>query len=370
MQVKKTYFGENCLKKSLSCLIKHYQPQNIFLVTGQKSYQQAKAILDTFQVNFIHFNDFEQNPKIEDVAKGIERYQNHPSTMTIALGGGSALDTAKLIHYFKNREALEDYLKQKYNLYSPHPLIAIPTTAGTGSEATHFSVLYINKIKYSVTDNALLPHHVILDPALTHNLPPAITASTGLDALTQAIESYWATEATPQSQRFAKSAIKLCLSALEKAVNHPDKHSRAQMMLAAFLAGKAINISKTTAPHAFSYALTTHYGIPHGHAVALTLPIFMALNGEFADREINEKRGKLYLGATLNSLYQLLGHENAKVCAQFFKSFVKKLGLKADLRSLNITDYAALVKVVNLERMANNPVKLSSEDILSGLDHP
>src|SRR5207248_4789041 len=126
--------------------------------------------------------------------------------------------------------------------------------------------------KYSVCHEFLLPDIAIVDPILTHKMSPRLTAITGMDALSQAIESYWSIHSTEESKGYAREAIRIIVDQLPKAVNEPTNDSRLAMARASHLAGKAINVTRTTAPHALSYALTSRFGVPHGQAVSLTLP--------------------------------------------------------------------------------------------------
>ncbi len=375
MQLKSTYFGAVCLEDSLKKLIAHYQPGRVLVVTGKQSFFSSpvptilEKLFNDNKIEAIYFDDFDKNPKIEDVHKGIEKCL-WSFELVLAIGGGSVLDIAKMINLFAIKEnSLADYLAGKGGIVKKgKPFIAVPTTAGTGSEATHFSVLYINKEKFSVAHSYMLPTHAIIDPTLTYGLPAELTAVTAFDTFTQAIESYWAVNATLRSQQYASFAIKLCQDSLLRAVINQDALSRKKMALAAHFSGKAINISKTTAPHALSYELTMKYGIPHGHAVALTMPIFIKLNADFASRAVNETRGREYLQKTMSTLFSLLGCKNATECALNFKHLMTQAGLAYDLQSMGITSFdeiTHIVNSVNLERMLNNPVKLEKSELLT-----
>ncbi|MCK5473164.1 MAG: phosphonoacetaldehyde reductase, partial [Planctomycetes bacterium] len=256
--IQKEYIGFGSIGE-LEFVLAEYSAKRIFLVTAHDSYELsgAKGNLDKIfagcQVQ--RFYDFSSNPKIEDVNKGLEAFKKIRPDVVIGVGGGSVIDMAKLINFFASNE-LEpsEYLKNpesKINI--SRPLIAIPTTAGSGSEATAFAVLYIDKEKFSIDNEFVLPDVAIVDPDLTTSLPEYITAVTGMDALCQAIESYWCINSTDESKEFAKKAIELVMKNLKTAVNNPDRNSRLAMAKAANLAGKAINITKTTAPHAISY---------------------------------------------------------------------------------------------------------------------
>ena len=151
-------------------------------------------------------------------------------------------------------------------------LIAIPTTSGSGSEATHFAVVYVGGEKFSVAHPIyMLPNVVVLNPSLTYSMDSYQTALSGVDAFAQAMESYWSVNSTEESKKYSIEALELIIEHLPLAVNYND-NSRDIMLHAANLAGKAINIAKTSGAHAISYVLTSKFNIPHGQAVALTLP--------------------------------------------------------------------------------------------------
>ena len=158
------------------------------------------------------------------------------------------------------------------------PLVAVPSTAGTGSEATHFAVIYKENVKYSIAHPYLLPNCAIVDAQFTFELPPYITACSGFDALCQAIESFWSVQASEISKGYAREAIIKIRENLLNSIRESNQKSRQQMAHAALLSGKAINITKTTAPHAISYPFTSLYKISHGHAVSLSLEKFISIS--------------------------------------------------------------------------------------------
>lgn len=268
----------------LKKIIEEYSVETVFLITGKQSYVSCGAenkmneILANFKIE--RFWDFSENPKIADFYRGLTKFKNSGAQVIIAIGGGSVLDMAKLIRRFSesNIEMLNIVTDATEALESKVPLIAIPTTAGSGSEATHFAVVYINNVKHSIAHKSMLPDIVVIDPQFALNLNSKMAAISGADAFCQAIESYWSVNATNESKQYARRAIKLIINNLPVFVQHPTIQSSLNMVEAAHLAGKAINISKTTAPHAISYPMTAYYGIPHGQAVSLTLVDFLLYN--------------------------------------------------------------------------------------------
>jgi len=344
--------------------------KKVLIVAGSTSYETsgAKSLIDLMfgKYTLTVFNDFTVNPKIDDLKKGINLYHNTGIELIVAIGGGSVIDMAKLIKSYINIDT-DLSLSIKSNKIFPNqniPLIAIPTTAGSGSESTHFAVVFIDNCKYSVSHASIRPNYVLLVSSLTNGCPFYLTAYSGADALCQAIESYWSIHSTEESRNYAKEAILLLLQYLPLAIKN-NLEARKNVMLAANLAGRAINISFTTAAHAYSYGLTTYAGIPHGHAVSLTLPYFFNLNMNVSQDNCNDPRGVIFVKEKLNELLQLLAcnRENVVgILSSFFKSL---FGNKNDEAISRITDdmRVKLALSVNLQRLQNNPVRISKEDI-------
>lgn len=299
---------------------------------------------------------------------GINLIKQTNPDLIIAIGGGSVIDMAKLINILASQHTDNfEIVKNNQRIQNKGlPLIAIPTTAGTGSEATHFAVVYIDKVKYSLAHEYILPDYAIIAPALSYNLPRHIIASSGLDALSQAIESYWAIGSTIESKQYAAEAISLILPAIKKAVCEQNKPAIYSMAIAANLAGKAINISKTTAAHALSYPITTHFNIPHGHAVALTLGKFFIINSLYNANDIQDKRGEIYLNKTMKELFTLFGCNDAQSCCAKWYKLVAQLGLKNEPRQVGIKSKREITIIsdnINIERLSNNPVEINKDTI-------
>jgi len=374
---QKEFIGPNAIGK-LADILSEVRPNNIFLVAGKSSYKTCGAekklekLLKNF--NLVYFNGFLPNPNINDVNNGIALFKKSKPDFVIAVGGGSVIDIAKAVNIISCQTGKpEDYIKGRALIERQgKPLVAVPTTSGSGSEATHFAVVYINGKKYSLAHHFIMPDYAIVDANLTLSLPIRITAETGMDALSQAIESYWAVGSTEKSKRYAQEAIKLILANLREATNQPNLHSRIAMSEAAYLAGKAINISKTTAPHAISYTLTYNHGIAHGHAVALTLGQMFIYNAKTDLYEINDPRGKRYVDSTTQELYKFLAVNSAEEACNLISNLMINIGLETRLTDfgLNDDDIKMAAGRVNLERLLNNPVRLTTatvKEILSSI---
>ena len=244
--------------------------------------------------------------------------------------------------------------------------VAIPTTSGSGSEATRFAVVYIDELKYSVAHDFLLPDYAIIDPMLTITLPSLETAYSGLDAFSQAVESFWSVNSTEESRMYSSEAISLVMRNLVCAVQNPTIiPSRYAMSKAANLSGKAINIAKTTAPHAISYTLTSVFGVPHGNSVMMTLGRIFRFNSEVDEESVVDPRGHQYVKEIMGKLNEMLGVSSSYDAEQRIDQLMEVVGLETRLSQLGITegDINLIARTVNLERLNNNPRKILDKDL-------
>ena len=357
--------------------LKNYR--KVLFVVDEGAYEAcgADGVLEPILENCVvgRFVGFELNPKLADIQRGVEISQELNPDVVIALGGGTAIDLGKLIGSLSVQSSTaRDVIEGRVTIKRKGtPLIAIPTTAGTGSEATHFAVAYVGKKKFSVAHESLLPDFSIVDPQLTYSLPARITAATGLDAFCQAIESIWAVGGTDESTAFATEAIEIAVANLVQAVNSPSPETRMAMCRASHLAGKAINISKTTAPHALSYALTSNHGIPHGIAVALTLGPVLTYNADVNGDDCADRRGAEFVRRRIGTIVKLLGATSVREASETFSEIVSKIGCPNTLVEAGITTSDQLQKIVssvNAERMSNNPRQTTSSSLIELLSEP
>lgn len=377
--MQQEYIGFGSIRE-LSVILEAHRPKSIFLVTGRESYESSgarKAIEGHLSGSKVtRFFDFRTNPRLEDIESGIEIFRENEVDLVIAVGGGTVMDIAKSVNILSANDGNpRDYIQNGQEIKNRGvPLVAVPTTSGSGSEATKFAVVYVGGTKYSLEHNLMLPNYAIVDPQFTLKLPKGITASTGMDALSQAIESYWSIGANDESRKYAGKAIKLVCGNLEAAVNHPSRDSREAMALGAHLAGKSINISKTTAPHAISYTMTSKFGIPHGHAVALTLWPIMVYNYKVTEDDVNgEKRGVDSAKRIIEEIATLIGEDSVPKASIKIRNLMGEIGLGTRLSELGITDdsnIGLIVDGVNYQRLGNNPRKFGKENlrkILNGI---
>ena len=360
--------GPGCLRE-LGDLIGSLVAQTALLVTGCNGYVHSGACrlvepaLARLRVQ--RLSGVTANPQSDAVERGVALWRMHRPDIIVAIGGGSVLDTAKLISLLGPADAPWTAFCRPQAGAAPArvPVIAIPTTAGSGAEATQFATFYEAGEKHSICHPLLRPSHAIVDPLLTASMPPELTAITGLDALAQAIESLWAVGSTPDSQYLAAEALVLIVSGLKASAGTPTVHSRDQMARGAHLAGRAIDISRTTAAHALSYPLTARLDIAHGHAVALLLPWIFRINARPEGRAITDTRGAAHLADSMSRIVGLLGCTSANEAAGFLQRLLPALGLSTCLVSMDAARAAALASQVNADRLGNNPVMLSAGDI-------
>jgi alcohol dehydrogenase class IV len=317
--------------KRISDVIKTVNAKKIMLVCGSGfDKSPAKQILETASVPVVYFRNFSPNPDYVSVLEGVDLFAKEQCDFIISIGGGSAIDVAKSIkfHCAENRKELRH--------------LAIPTTAGTGSEATRFAVVYKNGEKESIEHISMIPDYIILDPIFLKTLPDYHKKCSLLDALCQAIESMWAKEATNESREYAKEATNIILQNVDRYLleKSEDMEIMYSMLKAANLSGKAINISKTTAAHAMSYKLTSIFGIAHGHAVALCLP-------------------HVWENMFENNLMQRDIFDNPKQIFDMVTGLFNKLNIHQKFEYSEDT-IQKLVASVNLQRLNNHPIELSA----------
>ena len=315
-------------------------------------------------INIVYFSDFQPNPEYVSVVRGISVFNENKCEAIIAVGGGSAMDVAKCIKLFATMDSNESYLKQ---IIVPNDIkyLAIPTTAGTGSEATRYAVIYHDGEKQSITDSSCIPSTVVFDISVLESLPEYQKKVTMLDALCHSIESFWSVNSTDESKEYSKHALQLILEYFELYISNDDIGNE-KMLLASNYAGKAINITQTTAGHAMAYKLTSMYKIPHGHAVALCVKVlwaYMVNNTRFCI----DSRGKEYLDTVFLDIADSMGCKTVAESLDKYNYIFKKMNLLTpDIMSSE--DFTILKSSVNVERLNNNPVKLT-EDVLEMLYH-
>lgn len=360
--MQKIITGENSYKQ-IGEILKNEKVNKYMLVCRPSFFKMGlNEYFDSLDIPCVYFTDFTVNPKYEEICLGVELFKKENCDAIVAVGGGSAIDVAKCIKAFVNLPQGELYFKQKLN-DNEIPLISVPTTAGTGSESTRFAVFYYAGEKESLAEEYWLPEYAFLDHTLLYSLPQYQKKCTLLDALCQAIESWWSVNSNEESREYAKIAVEKIMQNYKGYIFENDPQATKEIMLGSNYAGRAINITATTSAHAMSYKMTTLYDIPHGHAVGIGLAHiwdYMIKNPQ----NCTDSRGEAYLLKTFDDIAAAMGCADAIEAVKRYKEMLKELdivGPKATSEELDI-----LASSVNASRLKNNPVALS-KDVLYDL---
>lgn len=307
------------------------------------------------------FSDIRPNPTTDNVNDCVRLMREVDADFAVALGGGSPMDCCKAAcAIVRGDDNIEPYhsLGKSISAKEAIPMIAVTTTSGTASEVTNISVLTdINKnLKQPMNDPAMYPKIAVIDPELTLTVPPQVTASTGLDVLSHAIESYWSTLNQPICSACSIYAARLVFEWLEKAYTEPENlTAREKMAEASIVAGVAFSHPRTTGSHACSFPLTNIYGIPHGEACAFTLDYFVKFNAKHADSD-----------GRLDALAKDCGFDSAYEMADEISAMKKRMGMRSRLSEIGCTSdeqIAELTKKSMSMLMKRNPIELSKSDI-------
>ncbi len=337
------------------------------LVTGRTASKSlaerfnVRELLEDAGVEVVPFHEVEENPSDKTVDRWAELARREGCDIVVALGGGSPLDAGKAIALAAtNGPPVARFVRtwtrpEERPEREALPIIAIPTTAGTGSEVTPYAVLTVDVGKRPLISHHIYPRVAIVDPELTYTMPPNLTAATGMDALSHAIEAYIAKRSNPLSRMFSVEAGRIILRELPRAVKAPDPSSRAAMAYASMLAGVAIAQAGTAVVHGLSYVLTTDFGIHHGMALALLLPpTLKVLSDRCGDRILGFAR---CVGVDAGS---------AEEFAEFLGDFVRSLVGERRLRDWGVTEervkYMVEVSQGSRGNIENTPGGFSPSD--------
>lgn len=359
---------------------KFYQPVDIYLETGaiskigemmdHKGIRKALIVADPFSekcglagkiaayagdrvVGII--SEVEPNPTYQNIDACVAEGKRLGAESIIGLGGGSAMDCAKSTAAALKMGYKGIDLVQGAAVSDALPVIAIPTTAGTGSEVTAGAVISdkANHIKTAVFGPAIFPRAALIDPELTYTCPPAVTASSGIDVLAHSLDALTSVKANPATDALAVYAAKLVFTYLERVYKDGnDKEARNKMSEACVVAGLAFSQTGTTGSHACSYILTAEYGIPHGEACAFTLDAWFRENAKVRPE--------------LNEFSKMMGYADANAVADAVNELKQKLSLRSKLSEIGVS-MEQLDKIAASSNasgnMANNVAHIGVEGI-------
>jgi alcohol dehydrogenase class IV len=345
-----------------------------FLVSAPLSYdQKIKEIFQFENVALTFFCDYQGEPTTDHVKKALKSLVEKESDCVVAIGGGSAIDIAKAVSLFgANPKMKWEEITATRNL-NRLPLIAIPTTAGTGSEATKVMVVtnMETQLKMNPGHKDLIPDIAILDPVLTQSLPNHFTAYTGMDALTHAIEAYISTQASVMTDQYALTAIKMIGKALPRVYeNGMDLEAREDMLLASCYAGIAFSNASTNLAHAIGRSLGARFNIPHGLSVSLMLPFVMRFGLEATEERYVD------IGVALGMEIKENKEQMAESTIQLIEEMNNQYGIWQDgMKYINLEDLKENISVLVHDALSGNgittnqivPTEIEVEKILLSL---
>lgn len=372
--VPDTHVGANSIEQ-LGAIAKKMGLEKVLLVTDpgiQAAGLLEKGIqsLEAVKIKLSLFAKVQSDPADSIIELAYDQYKEQDCDSVVGLGGGSSMDVAKVVAVLAMEQQTLSEIYGVDNIRSPRvPLIQIPTTAGTGSEATMVSVVTTGATtKSGVVSRALLADVIILDPEFTLGLPPHITAATGIDAMVHAIESYTSVRLkNPVSDMLAKEALRLLSRSIRVAVKDGSNiNARQDMLLGAMFAGQAFANAPVAAVHALAYPLGGFYHIPHGLSNSLVLPHVLRFNAP----EANHLYAELLPCISSRKPSKHLGSEHAAdVMADYFLELARDLKIPGSLKEMEIAydDLEMLAKAGMQQQrlLINNPREVTYTDALA-----
>lgn len=343
--------------------------RRVFVVASTGSLHRTAAE-DWLPATAEVFSDFHENPTVEQGVAAARRCRAYGADLVVGLGGGSALDVAKASRVLPTElAAAHDVIAGRS---VPHalnaPLLLIPTTAGTGSEVTQFATLYRGTRKVSLDDSAVRAEFAVVDPALTDTCPDELTWACAFDAFAHAVESLWSVRSTEQSRRLAVEALRLVVPVIVKAGPVPLRGERDLLSQAATSAGRAIDITRTTAAHALAYPLTAFLGVPHGVACAMNLVWLAQLVADAGADQIIDERGPAVVSEAVATVCAAVGAVPAELGdtlrsmlrRRFARPLLDRVPAEAVVDTL-------VTEGMSSSRMTGTPIRLDHRDVRAGV---
>ena len=344
--------------------------KKIFLLCGRKSFITSGAqklfnnIVEDKELKIFYKKS--EIPILEELVEIINNIKDFKPDLILAIGGGAVIDYAKIANVVEARSELADLIinysypyKKKYT-----KLAVIPTTAGSGAEVTSNAVIYVDGIKHSFESELLIPDNFFLIPEFLISAPNKIRSSAGFDAIAQALESLVSKKSNNISVEYASRSLEISIKSYIPFLNDPNLKNAAAMSIAANLAGKAISISKTTAPHAVSYPFTSLFNISHGHAVSLFFEKFFKFNYD----NLSKAETSFDLKRRFDLIFKLFKVKNINDFNSKISLIKNQADLEDNMINLNINmqkNSEKIINGINMLRLGNHPIKINSTDILN-----
>ena len=368
--------GAGALRR-LPDLLRSDTSRRVLLVTGRRSFEASGAASLEAALEHVgpvrRWADVTPNPSADDIDGLVAIAASHRPDLVVGVGGGSVLDAAKAAAALldaTDTAGVAERIRSGTAIRDRRVgLVLVPTTAGSGAEATPFATVYVDGVKHSLAGPALRADRVVLDPMLLGGASITQRATSGFDAVAQAIESLWAVGADEGSRRDARWALALLLPAIRGFVaGDGDPGAARRMLLGSHLAGRAIAVSRTTAAHALSYALTTDLGLPHGRAVGTTLPALLRINADAPDEDLRVSPSTHR--RAMREVLAALGVEDGAEGEARLVALLQDIGLRplppATAGAIR-TRAAELALRANAERLGNDPVRLDTARLIEVL---
>ena len=367
----KVIFGEGVIN-SLNTIIRDLNGEKVFFiydkgVLNAGIMEPLFNILKNNNIEYVEFSEVEPNPSIDTIEKAAEIGRNEKVDIIVAVGGGSPMDTAKAVNVLlTNPSPLTQYEGFGITVNQTKPLITIPTTSGTASEVTSVSVITNKKEtrKFIIAGKQLEPTIALVDPELTYKLPPSITASTGMDALTHAVESYLSLAGTSLTRALSIKSIELIYKNIRIAYKDGlNKEARANMILGSLMAGLAFNNTGLGIVHAFAHPFSAHCNLAHGVANAIALPYGIEYNSKVVPNLVKEVGTAMGL-----KLSECSNEEASQLVIEELKKLSNELGIPK-LSDIGVTkEMIETLAEATLEEkgsLVTNPRELNFDDALS-----
>lgn len=343
--------------------------KKIFILCGKNSFFSSGA--ENLVKNLINkekkmYFKRSEIPVYEELIDIIKQVKSFKPDLILAIGGGAVIDYAKIANVVDIRSDLPKLIENYSYPFKKKltKLAVIPTTAGSGAEVTSNAVIYLDGIKHSFESDLLIPDNFFLVPEFLVSAPTKIKASAGFDAIAQALESLISIKSNDKSVDYASKSLKISIKSLIAFLHNPNIKNATEMSIASNLAGKAINISKTTAPHAASYPFTSLFNISHGHAVSLFFEKFFKFNY----KNLNYSETSFNLKSRFDLIFNLFNVPNIDQFSSKISLIKKEAKLESNFNKLNIDivrNSNNILNGINTLRLGNNPVKITGSDIMN-----